>query len=296
MTLRLAVSPLSWVNEVLPEFGAGTSATRILTEARAAGYTGVEMSRAFPRDPMALKSLLDRHGLSLASGWHNGMLADCTVEEELRAVADHARLLRHCGAKVMVYGECGRMAKDPLDCPMSHRITLAPTEWAAYGERLTHFAESLKRDHGLDLVYHHHLMMVAETLAEIHAVMNATDDAVGLLLDTGHAAAAGFDYAQLIRAFGPRIRHIHLKDIRAEILDQVRRTDLSFNDAVRNGLFTVPGDGSVDFTPLADFLKSGAYSGWLVVEAEQNPMLAPPAATVAKASTYMNNLLSGQFK
>jgi inosose dehydratase len=131
-------------------------------------------------------------------------------------------------------------------------------------------------------------MMVAETLDEVRTVMGTTGKSVGLLLDTGHAAAAGFDYARLIEEFGPRIKHIHLKDVRADVLSEVRARDLSFNDAVRAGMFTVPGDGSVDFDPLARFLREGGYVGWLVVEAEQDPTKAPPAATVARAHDFVS--------
>ncbi|MEK0083008.1 myo-inosose-2 dehydratase [Benzoatithermus flavus] len=285
--LRLGVSPLSWVNEVLEELGRGTTAATCLSEAAAAGYAGVELSRIFPREPAALSRLLSAHGLRLASGWYSGFLADREVEAELEAVRAHAGLLRACGVEVMVYGECGRMAENALDVPMSARLRLAPEEVAAYGDRLTRFAEALRDVFGLALAYHHHLMMVAETFEEIRAVMAATGPAVGLLLDTGHAAAAGFDHARLIEAFGPRINHIHLKDVRADVLAEVRARDLSFNDAVRAGMFTVPGDGAIDFGPLARFLGEGRYAGWLVVEAEQDPMKAPPAATVARAHGFV---------
>jgi inosose dehydratase len=279
---RLGVSPLSWVNEVLKDLGRGTEAERCLAEAAGAGYAGVEMSRIFPREASALSGLLARHGLALVSGWHSGTLAERGVAEELEAVRPHAELLRGCGATVMVYGETGRMVESALDVPMSRRLRLAETDWAAYGERLTRFAEALRERHGLALAYHHHLMTVVETLDEVRAAMDATGEAVGLLLDTGHAVAAGFDYARLIEAFGPRINHVHLKDVRGDVLAEVRDRDVTFNDAVRAGLFTVPGDGTIDFGPVADFV-AGGYSGWLVVEAEQDPAKAPPAETVARA-------------
>lgn len=285
--IRLGVSPLSWVNEVLDEFGRDTSAATCLREAAAAGYAGVELSRIFPRNAAALVGLLGQHGLSLVSGWHSGLLADEAVAEELERVGPHAELLRACGCSVMVYGECGRMVASALDVPMSRRLRLSPEEFLPYGRRLDDFAAALRERYGLALAYHHHLMMVAETLDEVRAVMDATGPEVGLLLDTGHAAAGGFDYARLIEEFGPRINHIHLKDVRANVLAEVRARDLSFNDAVRAGMFTVPGDGSVDFGPLARFLAGGGYAGWLVVEAEQDPTQAPPAPTVARAHRFV---------
>ena len=292
--LRLGVSPLSWVNEVLPDFGAGTSADTVLTEAKAAGFAGVELSRVFPGDPATLAALLGQHKLSLVSGWHSGFLADRSVDEEIEAVRDHADLLRACGAKVMVYGECGRMPADALDVPMSQRGQLGADEWSAYGDRLTRFADFLLANHGLRLAYHHHLMMVAETHEDVCAVMDNTGPSVGLLLDTGHAFAGGFDYSALIDAYADRIAHIHLKDVRADVLRRVRGEDLSFNAGVRAGTFTVPGDGAVDFAPLARFLSTGRYSGWLLVEAEQDPALAPPAETVARAFAFVSRSLVPQ--
>lgn len=286
--LRLGVSPLSWVNEVLDDLGAGTTAERCLSEAAAAGFRGVELSRIFPREPAALAALLKQYGLSLVSGWHSGFLADRTVEEEIAAVREHASLLKACGVSVVVYGECGRMPDNALDIGMSGRRTLGADEWAGYGDRLTRFAERLEDEFGLGLAYHHHLMMVAETLDEVRAVMSATGPAVGLLLDTGHAFAAGYDYATLIAEFGPRINHIHLKDVRADVLADVRARDCSFNAAVRAGMFTIPGDGAVDYAPLARFLAEGGYAGWLLVEAEQDPEKAPPAETVRRAYGFVS--------
>lgn len=286
--LRLGVSPLSWVNEVLPDLGAGTSAETVLTEAGAAGFEGVELSRIFPRNPGDLAALLVGNRLSLVSGWHSGFLADRSVDEEVGAVHDHALLLKACGASVMVYGECGRMPADALDIPMSRRGRLEAGEWAAYGDRLTRFADALFAEHGLRLAYHHHLMMVAETKAEVQSVMENSGPSVGLLLDTGHAFAGGFDYSVLIEAYADRIAHIHLKDVRPDVLDRIRTADLSFNAGVRAGMFTIPGDGAVDFAPLARFLASGRYQGWLLVEAEQDPALALPAQTIARAYDFVS--------
>jgi len=287
---RLGISPLSWVNEVLDDLGKGTTADTCLSEAAAAGYAGVELSKIFPKDNSAtLKSLLDGHGLVLATGWYNGFLAERSVEEELQDVVSHAELLAGCGCEVLVYGECARMPDNALDIGMSARLQLQPDEWKPYGERLNRFAQEVKRRYGLALSYHHHLMMVAETLDEVRALMGNTGSEVGLLLDTGHGYAAGYDYAILIDEFGARINHIQLKDVRAEVMADVRARDLSFNQGVRNGMFTIPGDGALDFSALARFVKSGAYRGrWLVVEAEQDPKKAPPLDTVTRAFHFVN--------
>lgn len=284
---QLGVSPLSWVNEVLPALGAGTTAEQCLREAKQAGYQGVELSRIFPREPGALQQLLSQHQLQLVSGWHDGFLTERSVAQELDAVHNHATLLQENGARVMVYGECGWMAENALDVPLNQRRLLPDDQVAAYAARLSAFADALFAQYGLRLAYHHHLMMVAETLPEIRALLAACSPAVGLLLDTGHATAAGFSYTQLIDEFADRICHIHLKDVRLDRLQQVRASGMTFNEAVLAGMFTVPGDGGIDYRPLAAFISRSGYRGWMVVEAEQDPATAPPLETVSRAQRYV---------
>jgi inosose dehydratase len=286
--VRLAVSPLSWANDVLEDLGADIPLETCLADASEVGYEGVELGRKFPRDAAVLGPLLDGYGLALASGWHSGELAERDVAAEMDAVAPHATLLRDLGCKAMVYGEVAMMAPGaPLDAPMSRRRLMPADEVAAYAARLSEFGKRLSGEYGLTLAYHHHLMMVAETFDEISSILDRAGPELGLLLDTGHAFAAGFDYGELIDRFGDRIVHIHLKDVRAASLEAVRSGDESFNDAVRGGMFTVPGDGALDFAPLARFVRSSGYRGWLVVEAEQDPAVAPPRPAVTRAFQHV---------
>lgn len=287
--VHLAVSPLSWTNDVLDDLGGGTPVGTCLREAAGAGYQGVELGRLFPRDPARLHPLLTGHGLSLASGWYSGELAARDVAAERAAARDHAGLLSAMGCGVMVYGEVAMMAGEaPLDAPMSRRLMLEDP--GGYAARLTEFAKWLTGEYGLRLAYHHHLMMVAETFPEIAAIFDAAGPEPGLLLDTGHAAAAGFDHMRLIDHFGDRIVHIHLKDIRPQVMARIRAEDASFNSGVRAGMFTVPGDGAIDFAPLARFVRDSSYQGWLVVEAEQDPALAPPRAAVRRAMGHLETI------
>ncbi|SCB56439.1 inosose dehydratase [Rhizobium aethiopicum] len=289
--VRLAVSPLSWTNDVLEDLGADISLETCLGDAADACYHGVELGRKFPRDVATLRPLLERYRLSLASGWHSGQLAERGVDEEMTAVAPHAELLRTMGCEVMVYGEVAMMTPgSPLDAPMSQRMIMPKEDVSGYALRLTEFAKRLQSEYGLRLAYHHHLMMVAETFDEISQLFDRTGVETGLLLDTGHAAAGDFDYARLVDRFGDRIAHIHLKDVRGPVLESVRRGDLSFNAGVRAGMFTVPGDGIVNFRPVADFVRESSYRGWLVVEAEQDPAVAPPKAAVLRAFNYLGTI------
>jgi inosose dehydratase len=134
--------------------------------------------------------------------------------------------------------------------------------------------------------------MLVEGAAEIDALCESTREEVGLLLDTGHAYAAGVDYAEIIRKFGPRVVHVHLKDVRRDTLERARKNDWSFNSAVREGIFTVPDDGDIDFSAIGGFVRTSGYRGWVVVEAEQDPAKAPPKLYTEKAHHYVRELLS----
>jgi inosose dehydratase len=287
-SVKLGVSPLSWTNEVILEFGNDTPGDTCLNEAAWAGYQGVETGRNLPADPNELRAKLEARNLQLISGWHSGFLAERSLEEEIEAVRSHARLLQDLGCSVLVYGECALMPpENPLDLPMSSRVIMPPDNWAPYASKLTRFAEHLADKYGLRLAYHHHLMMIVEKYEEICALFDHCGPEVGLLLDTGHAAAAGFDYSWLVRDFSDRICHIHLKDVRSAVQHKVQKQDLSFNQAVCEGMFTVPGDGDVDFSAVFQFVQEGNYHGWMVVEAEQDPVKAPPRETVRRAFEFV---------
>lgn len=293
--LKLGINPLSWTNDVITEFGDDTPVEIFLREAAECGYQGVEMGRKFPREAAVLKPLLADYNLSLASGWYSGFLAERDVETDLEDVAAHADLLASCGAKVMVYGECGLMpGEDPLNEPLSKTPVVSQANWQAYGERMTRFSETLKARHGISLAYHAHLMMVVESEAEIDALMANTGDAVGLLFDAGHVVAGGGDLKSLLARHGKRINHLHFKDIRRDVMANVRQNDISFNQGVRNGMFTVPGDGYLDFSPLIDFATNTDYQGWLIVEAEQDPSKAPAKEMAGIAYRHMTNLFENR--
>lgn len=286
--VRLGVSPLSWTNDVLEDLGGDIPLETCLAEAAALGFEGIELGRKFPREAGALTKVLSAPGLDLVTGWWSGRLVERSATDELTAVGEHARLLKSLGCEVLVYGEVGGMpGPAPLDEPMSRSPALPAADLAAYAARVTELAGRLQDGFGLTLVYHHHVMMVVETADEVARFCDRAGEAVGILLDTGHAAAAGFDYRSLLRDHPKRIRHIHLKDVRADVLGTVRRQDLSFNEGVRRGMFGTPGQGSVDFRPIADFIASSGYRGWVVLEAEQDPKQAPPKDAIAFGLTHL---------
>jgi inosose dehydratase len=275
--VRFGVSPIAWSNDDLPELGGATPLENCLAEAREAGFTGIELGHKFPREAPALRRVLERHQLALVSGWYSGRLLDRSVEDELVAVASHADLLAAMGCEVLVYAETTGGVAGDRNRPLSSRPRLADRDWPEFGARLTDLAGHLAH-RGLRLAYHHHMGTVVESADEISRLMASTGDSVGLLLDTGHLAFAGAEPAVVARQHGHRICHVHCKDVRPDVVTNVRHRGVSFLDAVVNGVFTVPGDGAIDFDQVMAVLASAGYSGWLVVEAEQDPEKAPPLA------------------
>jgi inosose dehydratase len=288
--IPVGVSPLSWTNDVLAELGGDIPLEICLKDAAEIGYEGLELGRKFPRDGQKLSAILSSYQLRLVGGWHSGFLTERSVEEEWAAAAGHVQLLKECGSEILVYGECGLMiGASPWDEPLSKRPNLKPSAFSEYAGKLGEFAARLKET-GITLAYHYHLKMLVERAEEIDALCESAP--VGLLLDTGHAYASGADYAEIIRKWGQRIVHIHLKDVRHDVLEKARKNDWSFNSAVREGMFTVPGDGYIDFSAIGEFLRTSGYRGWVVVEAEQDPAKAPPRLYTEKAYKYVRELLS----
>jgi inosose dehydratase len=275
MAVRLGINPITWSNDDLPELGGDIPLGTCLAEARLAGFSGIEMGGKFPRAAEELRPLMARHHLALVSGWYDGRLLDLGLDREWHAVQAHLTLLRDMGCAHIVYADTSRRSGGDLFAPISQRPSLAAGEWARYGKDLTALAERM-RSFGVGMAFHHHMGTVVETDAEVDHLMAETDPVVGLLFDCGHSAFAGGDPVALLRRHAKRVVHVHCKDTRQPILDAARRANGSFMQAVLDGVFTVPGDGSVDFPALLSLLREVGYAGWLIVEAEQDPNKAHP--------------------
>jgi inosose dehydratase len=271
--VRIGINPLSWMNDDLPSLGGETPLAVALTEGREIGYAGFELGNKFPREPQALKTLLAQYDLALVSGWYSGRLARRSVEEEIEAVGPHLDLLAQNGANVMVYGEVADTIQgSPVPLYQRPRF-FNDAQWDAYAERVDRFARyTLGR--GVRVAYHHHMGAYVETPADVDQLMARTSDAVGLLFDAGHITFAGGDPLDVLGRHIARVCHVHCKDVRPAVVRLARNRDWSFLEAVINGAFTVPGDGAVDFPGIIGALKRHGYRGWLVVEAEQDPVIA----------------------
>jgi inosose dehydratase len=275
MSVRIGANPIGWSNDDLRELGGATSLETCLAEAKEAGFTGMELGHKFPREPGALKAVLGRFGLDLVSGWYSAALLRRAPEEEIRALRPHLDLLKAMGCKVLIFAETSNAIHADRSRPLDERPRLREAEWGEFGRRVTAVGDAVLGE-GLRLVYHHHMGTIVESEADIDAFMAATGPSVDLLLDTGHATFGGADPAALARRYRGRISHFHAKDVRADVMERARRERLSFLDAVVAGAFTVPGDGCVDYA--AVLRELAGYSGWAVVEAEQDPDKADPFA------------------
>jgi len=275
MSVRIGINPLTWTNDDMPALGADTPLETCLSEGREAGYAGFELGQKFPRKPELLGPILEQHNLVLVSGWYSSRLLERKVEDEIEAMQDHLHLLKSLGANAMVFCEVSRCVHGDIDTPVSKRPQMTEAEWPQFLKRLDAVGQYLKSE-GMTLAYHHHMGTVIESEQDIDRMMQGTSDAVGLLLDSGHLTFAGGDPVHVAQRYARRIKHVHCKDIRKAVLNDVKNRNLSFLNAVLNGTFTVPGDGCVDYAGIFSVLKQNEYQGWLVVEAEQDPAVAHP--------------------
>jgi inosose dehydratase len=273
MAVRIGANPIGWSNDDLRSLGGATPLETCLAEAKEAGFEGMELGHKFPREPEPLKEVLSRFGLDLVSGWHSGELLRRSPEEEMRAMRPHLDLLKAMGCNVLILAETSNAIHGDRSKPLDERPVMGPGEWEEFGRRMTAVGDATLRE-GLRLVYHHHMGTIVQSEADIDVLMRATGPSVHLLLDTGHATFAGADPTALARRHRERISHFHAKDVRADVMARAKAERLSFLDAVIAGVFTVPGDGCVDYPAVLRELPG--YSGWAVVEAEQDPEKAHP--------------------
>jgi inosose dehydratase/3D-(3,5/4)-trihydroxycyclohexane-1,2-dione acylhydrolase (decyclizing) len=274
MAIRIGANPIGWSNDDLAELGGHITLTQCLSDAQAAGYEGMELGHKFPRQPVTLKSVLVPHRLDLVSGWYSTLLLERDAESEYREAQGHIRLLQAMHCEVFIAAECTRTVHGNRLKPLSERPVMSKAEWDRFSTELNRFAGMIAGE-GLWLVYHHHMGTVVQTEEEINRLMTMTGPTVHLLLDTGHALWGGANPAALAKRHRSRIGHVHAKDVRKPVMQDVTKRDLSFLDGVIAGVYTVPGDGCVDFAAVFKELKG--YTGWIVVEAEQDPEKAPPA-------------------
>jgi len=290
LDVRIGINPISWSNDDLPSLGGETPLETALAEGKRIGYQGFELGNKFPREPAALRAKLGEYGMACVSGWYSGRLARQSAEAEIAAVGPHLELLASCGATVMVYGEVADAIQGQPEALYRRPRFKSDAEWSAYGERLNAFGRHLLT-RGVRLAYHHHMGAYVQAPEDVDRLMLLTGPDVGLLFDTGHITFAGGDAVAVLAKHIGRVCHVHCKDVRPSVVAQAWNRQWSFLESVINGAFTVPGDGAVDFRGVLELLAGHDYRGWLVVEAEQDPAVAPSYRYAERGYRHLRDLV-----
>ena len=290
--VRLGVTPTLWWNDDFPSIDIGIPFGQCVSEMALAGYQGCSIGHKYPTDPAEMKSALDLRGLGVSEPWVSTYFTINAMEQQtVDAFEERIAFIKAVGGTEMVVAEFGRSSHLLSVCLFANRPIFDDRQWDQLAAGLNRLGK-LAAGAGIRLSYHHHMGTGVQTRADVDRLMAATDpDLVHLLLDTGHMAFAGDDPIAAARDYAHRIGHFHLKDIRPEIVSRVREEGLSFQQGIEEGVFTVPGDGAIDFVPVLEALGAAGYEGWLVVEAEQDPAKANPLEYALKGRGYLREVL-----
>lgn len=286
--VKLGIAPIAWTNDDMPDLGAENTFEQCVSEMALAGFTGCEVGNKYPKDPAVLKAALDLRGLTIANQWFSSFVLSKPMEEVEKDFIAQCKFLKAVGADTIGASEQSYSIQGQMHTPVFEcKYVMVQKEWERFAKgmnRLGEIADSM----GMKLVYHHHMGTVVQTAAEIDKMMDMTDpDKFSLLFDSGHLAYCGEDYVEMLKKHVKRVKHVHLKDIRPDVVKKVKDEKLSFLQGVRAGAFTVPGDGCIDFAPIFDILDAAGYKGWMIVEAEQDPAKANPLEYALKAREYI---------
>ncbi|AQX55603.1 myo-inosose-2 dehydratase [Priestia flexa] len=286
--IKLGIAPIAWTNDDMPELGGENTFEQCISEMALAGFKGSEVGNKYPRDVTVLKKALSHRRLEIASAWFSTYLTTKPLEETVSAFINHRDFLHAMGASVIVVSEQGRSIQGLMDTPLfDEKPQFTEDEWQRLALGLNHLG-MLAKEKDMHIVYHHHMGTGVQTTSEIDRLMEMTDpELVHLLFDTGHLVFSGEDPLCILKKYLPRIKHVHLKDVRRDVVEAVKAKKWSFLQAVRQGVFTVPGDGSINFEPIFEQLADSDYTGWFVVEAEQDPAVANPFEYALKARQFI---------
>ncbi len=285
--VKLGIAPIAWTNDDMPDLGAENTFEQCVSEMALAGFTGCEVGNKYPRDTAVLKKALELRGMQICNAWFSSFLTTKPYEEVEKDFIEHITFLKEMGAKVVGISEQGHSIQGTDKPIFEAKYVMNDEEWDTLCTGINKLGKVAK-DMGIKLCFHHHMGTVVQTEEEIDRLMANTDpELFGLLFDCGHLAYCGEDYMSVLNKYADRIRHVHLKDIRPEKVEQVKREHLSFLQGVRLGTFTVPGDGVIDFKPIFDVLEKTGYEGYVLVEAEQDPAIANPFEYAIKARKYI---------
>ena len=291
MNINLGIAPIAWSNDDMPELGGDTPIETCLFEVQSVGYSGIELGGKFPRNSGTVKYLLNKFNLNLPGGWYSSRLRERSIDEEWEAMQDQINLLKLVKASVFIFAEKTESIQSDQSRPLSQRPKLEDREWNEFCKKISEISKRLA-DIGLPMSYHEHMGTIIQSEEDINRLLDNTNDETFLLYDTGHIMFAQGDYESILKKYVSRINHIHCKDIRKNVLEKSLSEDLSFRDAFLEGVFTVPGDGCIDYNPLFKILFRNNYSKWVIVEAEQNPKKANPLKYAKIGYNYLTKTLT----
>jgi len=287
--VHLGIAPIAWTNDDMPDLGAENTFEQCVSEMALAGFTGCEVGNKYPKDPVVLKKALDLRGMRICNQWFSSFLLTKPFEEVEKDARAQMAFLKAMGAKIIGFSEQSYSVQGQLTTPIfGHKYVMNDEEWKVLTDGLNRLGRIAKEEYGISLTYHHHMGTVVQTAEETDRLMEMTDpEYFSLLYDTGHFTFCGEDPLAMVKKHVKRIKHVHLKDVRPEVLERVHAENMSFLDAVRAGAFTVPGDGAIDYDPIFKVLEDAGYEGWMLVEAEQDPAKANPLEYAIKARKFI---------
>lgn len=287
--VKLGIAPIAWTNDDLPELGGENTFQQCVSEMALAGFTGSEVGNKYPKDPAVLKPMLELRGIEICNAWFSTFLISKPYEETEAEFEKHVAFLAAMGAKVVGVSEQSYSTQGIQTQPVFEgKYEMNDAEWDKLCDGLNRLGKLSLEKYGVALTFHHHMGTVVQSAAETDRLMAGTDPKyVSLLFDSGHFAYCGENPTELVQRHAKRIRHVHLKDIRSDVVAKVRENRWSFLEGVRQGAFTIPGDGCVDFDPIFTCLEESGYEGYMVVEAEQDPAKANPLEYAIRARKFI---------
>ena len=287
--VKLGIAPIAWTNDDMPDLGKENTFEQCVSEMALAGFTGSEVGNKYPKDPEVLKKALELRGVEICNQWFSSFLITKPFEEVEKEFRAQLAFLKAMGAKVIGASEQSYSVQGQLDTPIfGHKYEMNDQEWDTFCTGMNKLGKIAKEEYGIALTFHHHMGTVVQSLAEVDRMMENTDpEYVSLLFDTGHFTYCGEDPLEVVKKYVHRIKHVHLKDIRPEFVEQVKKENMSFLAGVRAGAFTIPGDGCINYDPIFKVLEEAGYEGYMVVEAEQDPAKANPLEYAIRARKFI---------
>ncbi|QHE51704.1 myo-inosose-2 dehydratase [Pontibacillus sp. HMF3514] len=286
-TIKLGIAPIGWTNDDLPELGGDIPFEQCVSEMALAGFEGTEVGNKYPHNRDELNNALTLRNLKVASAWFSAFTTTEPLENTIEEFIKHRDFLHDMGAKVIVVSEQGHSIQHKDVSLFDEKPIFTEEEWDLLAEGMNKLG-ALAKEKGMEVVFHHHMGTGVQTTQEVDRLMEMTDpNLVHLLYDTGHLYFSGEDPLIVLKQHLHRIKHVHLKDVRQSVARSIQENNKSFLEAVKEGVFTVPGDGVIDFEPIFSILAEAEYHGWFVVEAEQDPELANPLQYALSAREYI---------